>query len=371
MRQPEVLIVGLGGVGSWALELLARIEGISYIVGADFNEDWGQRKVNTVASGLLLQGYYPRLEFVKIDLRDVDATAEIIDRMQPQIIMNCATLQTWWVRHQYLTPEKAKRLGEAGSGPWLPTHMALARKLMLAIHACGWQGHVINSGFADASNMVLAKRGLAPTMGLGNIDLRVPGIQMEVARRLNVPVRNVSVYAVFHHYHLRCFRSPPPGGVPPYFLRVMVGDHDVTGQFDTDQLLQNLPPGLGASHVDPVVAASGVKNAQALLRDTGLLTHTNGPQGLPGGYPVRVSAAGAEVFLPVGITLEEAVAINEGGQRGDGIERVKDDGTVIYTDKAVQIMKEVLGYDLAPLEFDECDERAKELVEHFKALSKK
>lgn len=369
MRQPEVLIVGLGGVGSWVLELLARTEGISYIVGADFNEDWGQRKVNTVASGLALQGYYPRLEFVKMDLRDLDATAETIDRLQPQLIFNCATLQTWWVRHQYLTPEKAKRLGEAGAGPWLPTHMALARKLMLAIQACGWQGHVINSGFADASNMVLAKRGLAPTMGLGNIDLIVPVIQISVAQRLNVPVCNVSVYAVFHHYHFRAFHSLPSAGMPPYFLRIMVGDHDVTAQFDTDQLLRELPPGLSANHLDPVVAASGVKNALALLRDTGLLTHTNGPQGLPGGYPVRVSAAGAEVFLPDGITLEEAVAINENAQRGDGIERIEDDGTVIYTDKAIQIMKQVLDYDLAPLKFDECDERAEELVAHFRALA--
>ena len=36
MRQPEVLIVGLAGVGSWVLELLARVEGISHIIGADF-----------------------------------------------------------------------------------------------------------------------------------------------------------------------------------------------------------------------------------------------------------------------------------------------------------------------------------------------
>ena len=149
----------------------------------------------------------------------------------------------------------------------------------------------------------------------------------------------------------------------------MVGDSDVTSQFDTDQLLQELPPELTANHLDPVVAASGVKNALALLRDTGLLTHTNGPQGLPGGYPVRVSAAGAEVFLPDGITLEEAVAINENAQRGDGIERIEDDGTVVYTDKAVQIMKQVLDYDLAPLKFDDCDERAEELVARFRALA--
>ena len=42
MNQPQILIVGLGGVGSWVLEFLARTEGISYIVGADLNEEWGR-----------------------------------------------------------------------------------------------------------------------------------------------------------------------------------------------------------------------------------------------------------------------------------------------------------------------------------------
>ena len=74
------------------------------------------------------------------------------------------------------------------------------------------------------------------------------------------------------------------------------------------------------------------------------------------------------MFLPSGISLEQAVAINEVGQRADGIDRVEEDGTVIYTDESVQILREVLDYDLAPLKFDECDERATELVAHFKAL---
>jgi hypothetical protein len=366
VKHPQVLVIGLGGLGSWILELLARTDGISYVVGADFHEDWGRSKIHTVASGAVLQGYYPRLEFVRIDLQDVDATAETISRLKPLLILNCATLQTWWVRYQQLPPDKAKRLGEAGPGPWLPTHMALARKLMLAIRTCGWQGFVINSGYADCSNMVLAKRGLAPTIGLGNTDLILPGIQIMVAERLGVPVRNVSVYAVLHHYHYRCF-SRRPTGAPPYFLRAMVGDRDVTGQFDTDQLLyEAVQIQLHGEHLNPVVAASGVKNALALLLDTGLLTHSPGPQGLPGAYPVRLSAAGAEVFLPVGITLEEAVAINKTAQRGDGIQQVEDDGTVVYTEKAIQALKEVLDYDLAPLSFDECDERARELIGRFK-----
>lgn len=119
---------------------------------------------------------------------------------------------------------------------------------------------------------------------------------------------------------------------------------------------------------NPIVAASGVKNALALLRDTGLLTHSPGPQGLPGGYPIRLGAAGAKVALPAGVTMEQALAINEAGQRADGVERIEDDGTVVYTDKAVQIIREVLDYDLAPLRFDECDERAADLIARFRAL---
>jgi hypothetical protein len=149
----------------------------------------------------------------------------------------------------------------------------------------------------------------------------------------------------------------------------MVGDQDVTGRFDTDLLLHQVSQDrFSGPDGNPVVAASGIKNALALLRDIGLLTHSPGPQGLPGGYPVRLSAAGAEVVLPSGVTMEQALAYGEAGQRADGIERIEDDGTVVYTDKAVQIIRDVLGYRLTPLAFDECDEQAAELIARFGAL---
>ena len=73
--------------------------------------------------------------------------------------------------------------------------------------------------------------------------------------------------------------------------------------------------------------------------------------------------------MPSGLTMEDALAINEGGQRADGVERILDDGTVIFTDRAVDTLKDVLGYELAPLKFDECDERAAELIAVFRALA--
>lgn len=366
----DVLIIGLGGIGGWMLELLARSGEVASIVGADVNAEWGRKRLRTAAAGAALQGHYPHLEFAELDLQQIDQTAATISRLQPRLIANCATLQTWWVRSRGLPPEVAARLGQAGAGPWLSTHLALARKLMLAVRASGWQGHVINSGFSDCGNLVLARRGMEPTIGLGNIDLLVPIIQLGAARRLQASPRNVAVYAVMHHHHYGSFQQRDHD-LPEYFLRIMHGDRDVTDRFDTGKLVheavQDYLPG---EHLNPVVAASGAKNALALLMDRGLITHSPGPKGLPGGYPIRLDGAGAEVYLPAGLTLEQAVAINLAAQRADGIERVENDGTVVYTDQAIQIFREVLDYALPPLEFDNCDEYAAELIGHLKALTK-
>ncbi len=40
------------------------------IVGADVNEDFGYQKVNNAAFGAQIEGIYPNIDFVKIDLTD-------------------------------------------------------------------------------------------------------------------------------------------------------------------------------------------------------------------------------------------------------------------------------------------------------------
>jgi hypothetical protein len=62
-----------------------------------------------------------------------------------------------------------------------------------------------------------------------------------------------------------------------------------------------------------------------------------GPNGLPGGYPVQGGKQSLEVVLPQGLTLEEAIHINQEGQRLDGIERIDDDGTVYFAERNMAI----------------------------------
>ncbi len=53
--------------------------------------------------------------------------------------------------------------------------------------------------------------------------------------------------------------------------------------------------------------------------------------------------------------------INERGARLDGIERVEDDGTVVFIEENVEYMREVVGYECEELKPSESEERAREL----------
>jgi len=109
----------------------------------------------------------------------------------------------------------------------------------------------------------------------------------------------------------------------------------------------------------------------AILNDSNLYTHAPGPIGLPGGYPVRLSANGVEVVLPEEITLEEAIRINLDGLKYEGIEEIKEDGTLVSTEEGYEINKEILGVDLRELRFADIDDVSKELISIYKKLADK
>jgi hypothetical protein len=109
----------------------------------------------------------------------------------------------------------------------------------------------------------------------------------------------------------------------------------------------------------------------ALLHDLNTYTHSPGPNGLPGGYPVVLSAKGAEVVLPDDITLEEAIRMNEEAGRLDGIERIEDDGTVVFADYTAEIMKETLGFNCPSFKPEESYDRALEMIRRYRELSNK
>lgn len=366
-----VMMCGLGEVGGWVLEFLARSEGVDRIVTSERNEEWGVFRTRLADIGALYQGFSKKLEFHRNDINDIDATAKLLDEIRPNVIFNSVTIQS--PRILSLTPlpkDIRDKLEFAGPSVWLPWNLLPAAKLTQAISKLGIQTHVVNIASPDVVNPALWKHfGFGPTVGAGNLDITAATVVKYVSITEGVPVHDVALYFVGSYTF---FMYGPRAGVP-FFLKILLMDQDITPKYDIDQLLQKWPVGLrprvrGATAIYSDYAASAVKNVMAILRDTNEYTHAPAPKGLPGGYPVRLSARGAEVVLPKELTLEQAIKINEDGNKFGGVEKIKDDGTIIYTDKTYSIMKE-LGYDCKQLPFDELESRSEELKILYKKLA--
>ena len=93
----KVLIVGLGDVGGKIINFLVRDLKCPELIVGDLNEDVGMRKVNTALSNAIVGNYFPKITFKKIDLVDVEKTADLISKEKPDVVINCSVLQTWHV----------------------------------------------------------------------------------------------------------------------------------------------------------------------------------------------------------------------------------------------------------------------------------
>lgn len=370
------MLIGIGELGGIILEYLCRIPGICEIVTADVNADWGFRKTNSAIEGASYMGLYPNIKFHHIDLLNIEKPAELLKKINPTIICNGTTLQSWWVVNE-LPPEVNATIykDRCAIGPWTAMHLALTSKLMKAVKMSGIDTYVVNTSYPDAINSSLARIGLAPTVGIGNMDLAVPYIQKAASEILNVPMRNVGVELIAHHYHAYYWCRYGTGSEVPFYLRVYAGKEDVTDQLgDMKKFIAELPKrGMrpAGRHGQFLVAGSALKNIMAIFNDTGELTHAPGPQGLEGGYPVRLSRKGAEVVLPKGITLEQARAINLKAQEHDGVQEIKANGDVVVTEEAYTTFKEELNVDCKTITIEGSYEQAMELRKKFQEFAQK
>jgi len=114
-----------------------------------------------------------------------------------------------------------------------------------------------------------------------------------------------------------------------------------------------------------------LNNIMAILNDTGELTHAPGPQGLEGGYPVRLSRKGAEVVVPEGMSLTDARALMLEAQQYDGIQEIRDNGDVVLTEEAYTTFKEILDVDCKVVTVEDSLEQAGELRAKFEAFAAK
>jgi hypothetical protein len=346
-----VLVIGLGDLGTRVFDALARLSEIERLVGAGRRAEEGRAWAGQTAFVALLAGGPSDVAFESLDLDDVAATASLLRRLDPDLVVTAASRHTWW------RPFADERLGELPFGVWLPLQLVLVRRLMEARREAGIGARVVCLPYPDAVGPALAPLGLAPDLGAGNVAETAPKLKLLAgAARHEVRVR-----LVMHHAAQRVAFGGPAGNEPPWAAEVLVRGQRLPDE-DVQRLFRApwpLPQGRDTHELSAAATAHAVR---ALLADEPTATHAPAPNGLPGGYPVHLSRRGVELDLPAHLTREEAIALNERAARFDGIERIEPDGTVVFTGEVAAGTERLLGLRLERVRPDEVDGAADELA---------
>ena len=366
-----VLIIGLGDVGAWALEFLARAPGVDAIAVADIRADWGRYRTNLAAIGAGMNGQEKSFSFHAVDLSDVSRTAGVLEEVSPDVVINVSSL----LSPRSVTEQLRQIPGEVGEqaraalgiGAQLPWHLAPAYSVMKARERANPDVPVVNVSFADGVNPMLWGAELGAVCGAGNCEHLAYEIRRVVAAEHNRDQSAVHVYLVSGGSAM--LHAGP--SKMPYFLKLTAGGEDVTSQYDPNILIEDaigsrFYSGEGGVPIFSTPAASAVKNALAIAHDTREVMTVNSPLGLPGDYPASLGANGAELELPKEISREEAESIGRAALPLFGIAEVRGDGTALYTEETRGRLKDLLGYDCAGIHPSEAWARARELMDAYR-----
>jgi hypothetical protein len=374
MRKRRILLVGLGNLGSLIFDSLLRMPGeYVFLVGGQ-NMDYLHQRTNLSLLTALQAGHNPDVTHTFMDLWNLDQTAEIIARFQPDMIICTATLARWaWGVASNFSHDLLERLIAAPMGPLLPLHLILVYKLMQAVRSAGQEAVTLNAIYPDVVNPVLSKVGLAPTSGIGDLANNIPAVRKSIAVALNKSVASVEARLIMARYVSYWMSRRSVRGMPFHFTALVDGE-DQTHLMDAETIFAALPTTLKrvGGHIGLLMtASSAMVLVEGIMMDRGVIAHAPGPHGLPGGYPVQVNAQGVDVVLPKDLTMMDALRINEEGLLLDGIERIGNNGTVFFAEGSMASYKEILGYDCKYMSLSEIEDRAKELHGRYLAVAHK
>jgi hypothetical protein len=201
---------------------------------------------------------------------------------------------------------------------------------------------------------ILRRLGLAPALGLGNAGMMVRRVR--AALRAAEPDADPPLVRVVGHHSqvfgvMRALEPADPGER----CRVYLGED---GRRD-DRLAYRAPALEPGPRYNVVTAGAALPVLAAMPPGSAPLRWSvPAPDGLPGGYPVRIADGTLTLDLPPDVTPESAIEFNERMGRGDGVERVDEDGTVHFTAACRQAVAAVSPELAAPLAVGDLRERA-------------
>jgi hypothetical protein len=345
-RDTRVLLIGPGDLGLRLAAGLASLPEVGELVLAGRHPRRGHHLAALCeACGTV------RVRFCEVDVHQTGDLERLLRRERPQLVVQCAAdLSPWWVGER---PDAlAAALVQAGFALQLPVQLPLVASVMQAVRSAGLEAPVVNASYPDLTHPILAARGLAPTIGIGNAGMIEARVRAVLRRRPEIdgaePIRVAA-----HHAHLTPVVLARPPAPPATRPRVYLGEPGRRA----DELAFAGPPLPAERQLNALAAAAGLPLLRALLGGPPLRTSAPGPAGLPGGWPVRVEAGRIDIDLPPDVGSEELNAFQWESARQDGVERVEADGTVVFTAAARAALSPWTEELAEPLTLDRVEER--------------
>lgn len=319
--------------------------------------------VRTMAS-VLTSGYDVVVHAHELDARDPSALAAVLRQRRPDVVLQTASLSSPWSmagRNDAL----ALAFACAGLAVRLPLQLPVLLSTMRAVADCGFGGPVVNLSFPDVTNPLSARLGSPPLLGVGNVAIMQTRARAALRGEMGADAEMPLLRLVGQHGQLFDVVQSRLPADPADRPMVWVGDEArgerVVRRDDLPYLPEAIAPGLP---YNALAAAAAIPVLRALLPGGApLRMSVPAPHGMFGGFPVIIRDGGVELDLPTGVTLTECQALCDRAARGDGIERVDDDGTVHFTQAAIDAITPFAPDLVEPLPLADIDRRGRRILE--------
>lgn len=339
----DVLITGTGMfAGRIALDIAATAKEPVNVVIAGRNRtrlDWLRTAGNARAAMFDTPARFSTRE---IDLLEPGASADLLEEYRPKLVVQAASIQTSTV-----ISDKGSRwtdlVAEGGLSATAVFQALISARMAGAISRIAPDTQLINCSFPDVVNGMIAALGHRVLCGTGNVAILS---NVFAGARDGLPEGRLRVVA--HYQCLSPWRlaAEQRRGMPA--PRVFIGDEEVKDPFETFAQCRLTPePAIEIS------GASGVTLILALIAGRRWEGHVPGPNGLPGGYPVRLENGALSLDLPASLSEQDAVAWNHAFEAKKGL--TVEGRTVRYHGRLKELLAEAgtahaEGFELADLE---------------------
>ena len=314
-----VLIIGAGDLGERFAAGLAAAGAVRRLVLVS-------RTGAAEAAAMLASAHDVVVEAVACDASRPGDVAGLLTRIAPDLVVQSAAGRGPWALAGR-DDAAARAVGAAGFALRLPYQLPVPLAVMRAVRDTGYTGPVANVSLPDVTGPILARVGLAPVIGLGNVSMIL--LRARAALRAAAPDAGIPLVRVLaqHSQLSAVMQAREPAG-PASRPRIWVGE---PGR-PADGLAYQAPALAPSIRHNYVTAASALPVLRALLPGAEPLRWSApSPGGLPGGYPVRIDGGAVSLDLPAGLSRDEAIAFNERMAHADGVARIDEDGTVHFT----------------------------------------